>query len=148
PTTGVGLLCVDCRYASVRWPGVGTIDRRFATPAEWSAIERELRAGLPSTPLSPLLACARVLSGKTGASVQWVGWAKRVEVDVPSKAPALLDALLYEAGELLRARSKANEAPLVQLESNLTCPACGVVIEETMPVYCCLRFYDCPSCGT
>ena len=78
-TAGVGLLCVDCRYASVRWPGVDRIDRRLGT-----------------------------------------------------KTPAILDALLSEAGELLRTGPKAKVAPFMKLESTLTCPACGVVVVETM----------------
>jgi len=51
-----------------------------------------VKAGLPTTTLSPLTACAQVLSGHTHVRVQWVWWAKRVEVDDPSKTPAILDA--------------------------------------------------------
>jgi len=143
-TTGVGVLCVDCRYAGVFWPGA-EIDRRLGTPTDWPAIDRELKAGLTTATLSPLTACAQVLAGSTGATVQWVGWAKRMEVDDPSQTPAMLDALLYEAGELLWAKPQAKKAPL---ESRLTCPACGVVTVEMMPVHYCQRFYDCPACGT
>jgi len=100
-TIGLGLLCLDCRYAAVRWPGVEGIDRRFGTPTEWAVIERELTEGLPATPLSPLTACAHVLAFGTDARVQWVGWAKRMEVDEPSKTPAVLDALLSEAANLI-----------------------------------------------
>jgi hypothetical protein len=100
-TTGLGLLCVDCRYASVRWSGAERIDRRFGTPDDWAAIERELKAGLPTTALSPMTACAYVLAFGTGAGVRWVGWAKRVDVDEPSQTPAVLDTLLSEAADLI-----------------------------------------------
>ena len=100
-TTGLGLLCLDCRYAAVRWPGAAAIDRRFGTPADWADIERELTDGLPATPLSPLTACAHVLAFGTDARVQWVGWAKKIEIDDPSKTPAVLDALLSEAAGLI-----------------------------------------------
>lgn len=32
------------------------------------------------------------------------------------------------------------------LESTLTCPACGHVQDETMPVDACQYFYECPGC--
>jgi uncharacterized C2H2 Zn-finger protein len=33
------------------------------------------------------------------------------------------------------------------LESVLTCPACGEVSIERMPTDACLFFWSCPSCG-
>ena len=33
------------------------------------------------------------------------------------------------------------------LQSSLTCPACGAVKLECMPVNVCLVFYDCTGCG-
>ena len=32
------------------------------------------------------------------------------------------------------------------LQSTLTCPACGYVKEETMPLDACQWFYDCETC--
>lgn len=39
-----------------------------------------------------------------------------------------------------------NEAPLTT--SRLTCPECGHVAVETMPLDACVYFYDCAGCGT
>ena len=35
----------------------------------------------------------------------------------------------------------------MQLESNLTCPACGFKAIETMPLDACQFFYICKGCG-
>ena len=35
----------------------------------------------------------------------------------------------------------------VKLESRLTCPSCGVVTVETMPVNACQFLYDCKECA-
>ena len=34
----------------------------------------------------------------------------------------------------------------VQLKSEITCPNCGYLKEETMPLYACQFFYECNSC--
>jgi hypothetical protein len=34
------------------------------------------------------------------------------------------------------------------LEATLTCPACGSIHVETMPVDACQYFYECKSCKT
>lgn len=36
----------------------------------------------------------------------------------------------------------------MQLQSTLTCPACGHNATETMPTDACAFFYDCKGCGT
>ncbi len=36
----------------------------------------------------------------------------------------------------------------MQLQSTITCPACGHQKEETMPTDACVYFYSCESCGT
>jgi hypothetical protein len=36
----------------------------------------------------------------------------------------------------------------VQLESILTCPACGYQAAEIMPTDACQFFYDCKGCST
>jgi hypothetical protein len=35
----------------------------------------------------------------------------------------------------------------VQLQSTLTCPACGHRTSEIMPLDACQYFYDCANCG-
>ena len=35
----------------------------------------------------------------------------------------------------------------MELRSTLTCPACGGVSTETMPMDACQFFYDCTHCG-
>ncbi|TAJ22063.1 MAG: hypothetical protein EPO47_01235 [Rugosibacter sp.] len=36
--------------------------------------------------------------------------------------------------------------PTIQLQSTLTCPACGFVKTETMPTDACQWFYECQGC--
>lgn len=36
----------------------------------------------------------------------------------------------------------------VQLQSVITCPHCGVQVNETMPTDACQFFYECKGCGT
>lgn len=40
------------------------------------------------------------------------------------------------------------DSPVMQLQSTLTCPACGHTTAETMPTDACQFFYDCTGCGT
>jgi hypothetical protein len=35
----------------------------------------------------------------------------------------------------------------MQLQSIITCPQCGNITEETMPIDSCRFFYQCTSCG-
>lgn len=42
---GHALLCLAARYAGVRWKGTDQLHRRFAGPAMWRAIDRDLRVG-------------------------------------------------------------------------------------------------------
>ena len=54
------LVCPAGRYAAVRWSDSDKIDRRFASPLQWQAIERELR----DIPIRQLLGdseCCRML---------------------------------------------------------------------------------------
>ena len=39
-------------------------------------------------------------------------------------------------------------ARLMQIDSTLTCPACGHPQKETMPLDACRYFYECTACGT
>ena len=56
---------------------------------------------------------------------------------------------LWVLGRVLavQPRGRAGSPEGLKLDAKLTCPACGVVTQETMPVNYCLRFYDCTSCG-
>jgi hypothetical protein len=36
---------------------------------------------------------------------------------------------------------------MVQMQSTITCPACGYRAVETMPTDACLYFYGCKQCG-
>ena len=45
-------------------------------------------------------------------------------------------------------RAMATQTNKVTLQSNLTCPECGHVAEETMPTDACQWFYECTSCHT
>jgi len=38
--------------------------------------------------------------------------------------------------------------PVLVLESTLTCPLCGHVKRETMPIDACRWFYECERCET
>jgi len=60
---GAALVCPTVRYCSVRARGTERFERRFATPADWKAIESELRS-LPSGPLPSESAIARVVAGR------------------------------------------------------------------------------------
>jgi hypothetical protein len=94
---GLGLLCPEARYAAVLWTRATRIDRRFAQPADWAAIERELKDHLSSGPLTRDMACVRVLAAATGVRVQRK-WAEPVELGAPEAAAGALDALLLKAG--------------------------------------------------
>ena len=37
---------------------------------------------------------------------------------------------------------------IVELNSFLTCPECGFIKKELMPVDACVYFYECENCGT
>lgn len=36
---------------------------------------------------------------------------------------------------------------MLELQSTITCPACGHQATETMPTDSCQYFYECPGCG-
>jgi len=64
---GMGLLCPDARYGSVLWTGATRVDRRFAQPNEWQAVQRELSETMPAAALPRTSACAALLAGAQGA---------------------------------------------------------------------------------
>jgi len=91
-----GLVCPEARYCGVLVRGADRVDRRFATPTDWQALEREIREGLPPTPLGRQTACGRLLAGDAAVTVQWM-WAKLVDVGEPGQTAQALDALLLAA---------------------------------------------------
>ncbi len=87
---GVALVCPDARYCSVRSRHGQRLDRRFATPRDWRALEREL-SNLPRGALSDQSITVRVLTGRD-LSVQYL-----VSEDIeaaPADLANVLDALL------------------------------------------------------
>jgi hypothetical protein len=60
---GTAIVCPEARYCSVRGRGGDRLDRRFATPRDWRAIETELTS-LPSGLLSSQSTIVRVLGGR------------------------------------------------------------------------------------
>jgi hypothetical protein len=63
PIVGAALVCPEARYCSVRLRGAERLDRRFATPRDWRALETEL-VSLPSGVLSSQSVLALVLTGR------------------------------------------------------------------------------------
>lgn len=49
---GHALVCVEARYASVRWSGDTRLDRRFGAPATWRSVAAEQAPGFDAGPLS------------------------------------------------------------------------------------------------
>lgn len=89
---GAALLCLTARHCSVRALGAARLDRRFATPRDWRAIEAELMS-LPSGPLSSQSTLARVVAGRD-LDVQYLVTEELAEV-APSEVAAVLDARLH-----------------------------------------------------
>jgi hypothetical protein len=87
---GAALVCPDARYCSARVFGADRLDRRFATPRDWRAIETEL-ASLPSGSLSGQSILVRVLAGRD-LDVQYLA-SEDVEAP-PTELVTALDAKL------------------------------------------------------
>lgn len=88
---GLALICPAARYASVRWRGADRLDRRFATPQDWRALEIDLRQP-PPTPWPPDSAVVRVLGVGRDAVVQYQT-ARDVEAET-TQVTVALDTLL------------------------------------------------------
>jgi hypothetical protein len=92
---GVGLLCLEARYASVLWVGGERIVRRVATGMDWREVALELqlhwRPGLipASTTVARLLAGNRLKS--SGVHLQSV---ETVAADNPERVVPALDKTL------------------------------------------------------
>jgi len=90
---GVASLCVEARYASVRWCGAERLDRRFADLATWRAIASEVNLQLPAAPLPRTSAIANVLAGERVHDVE-IQYLTQTHIDdsEPRLVAALLDA--------------------------------------------------------
>jgi hypothetical protein len=108
-TIGLAVLCVEARYASMRWRGVDRVDRRFASPAEWKDMEHQLKMGLSTKPLPPAGVFARVLTG--GGPDRIVRWLNvtTITVDDPAMAVQAFDAHLKRQPVELRQTLKQIE---------------------------------------
>jgi hypothetical protein len=100
---GAALVCPSARYASICWRGAERLDRCFATPADWQAIEREITS-LPSGPLPRDWAIVRVLARDRGFEVRYL----QIE-DLEAPAPAELVRVLD---------NRLREQPLVSILGN------------------------------
>jgi hypothetical protein len=94
---GAGLVCMDARYASVRWAEADDLDRLHVTPADWVAIGEELGAGVNPGPVTTDGRLYMLVAGEFAgyAIVQSVS-DRPVAVDRPEEATPALDALLRE----------------------------------------------------
>jgi hypothetical protein len=88
---GAAVVAPTVRYCSVRALGAERLDRRFATPQDWRAIETEL-VSLPSGPLSSQSVLARVVAGRD-LDVQYFVTEYLAEL-APADVAAVLDARL------------------------------------------------------
>ncbi|MFL5494321.1 MAG: GDCCVxC domain-containing (seleno)protein [Gemmatimonadales bacterium] len=57
----------------------------------------------------------------------------------------------HERGRLpaIRCRARSNRRAEADMSrtATITCPACGRMVEERMPLDACLYFWPCPHCG-
>ena len=66
---GQAVLCLEARYVSVTWTTSPYPDRRFATPAQWKAIQSDLDMKLPAAPLEDQSAIVQVMVGDRASGV-------------------------------------------------------------------------------
>ena len=60
---------------------------------------------------------------------------------------ALGSALVAWAGwQIYKQRKSKRDAPMVVLQTLITCPHCGFQKQETMPENACTYFYECEGC--
>lgn len=92
---GFALLAPAQRYCSILWQGADRIDRRFATPGDWRAIETALTVGLPSGPLPATHPVLNVLLPRESREAYAVQYVSDRTIDVePLEAAQRLDAEL------------------------------------------------------
>lgn len=92
---GIAVVAPAARYCSRYWIGLERADRRFASPAEWRAVEAELTEDRPAGPFPPESAVARlVLGGDVPARVAVFLRYETVRISTPAETVAVLDGLL------------------------------------------------------
>lgn len=93
---GMGLLCVDARYASIGWHGVDRFERLYATPQQWREIGFEIERRFPGhRPLPHDEPIGRLFSAdRSDIFVHWLhNW--RVPEGDPAAVVAALDRQLH-----------------------------------------------------
>ena len=92
---GLGLVCPEARYASVRWAHADRLDRCHVSADQWREILQAIRAGLSPQPLAPSSALAAALTGgRLGLTVQWIHAQPVGAGHGPGAVANLLDRLL------------------------------------------------------
>ena len=91
---GLGLVCPEARYASVRWVHADRLDRCRVSAAQWREIARVLGAGTTPGRIEPSSALGTVLAGdRLGVTVQWLTSLPAADV-APEAVAGELDGLL------------------------------------------------------
>ena len=95
---GVASVCLEARYASVRWAGAERLDRRFADLEGWRAVANEIGLKLPAKPLTDDSPIAKLLAGErvSDVRVQYLTQEPISETD-PRLLAAVLDDGLRSA---------------------------------------------------
>ena len=90
---GVASVCLDARYASVRWAGAERLMRRHCDVETWRAIANELNLKLPAAALPKTSPIAKLLAGEHLHDVQ-VQYLRQDPIDGsdPAGVAELLDA--------------------------------------------------------
>lgn len=109
---GLGLVCPEARYASVRWAHADRLDRCHVSAAQWQEIVRMLGDTTPgriepSSALGTVLAC-----GRLGLTAQWLTVLPVADV-APQAVAGELDGLLTRqplTGPLTPRREEDGEA--------------------------------------
>lgn len=90
---GRALVVPEARYASIAWAGAERLDRRYAMPTGWLAVEAELVDGVPPGPLARTTAIARLLGFESDTIAQYLS-AEDLEVGQHGVSVQELDARL------------------------------------------------------
>lgn len=93
---GQAVICLEARYASVQWTHRERTERRFATPAQWKALQLELDEKLPAAPLEDKSIVAQVLAGDEAwrYSIQYLSQEPLPEGGAPDQLIVALDQRL------------------------------------------------------
>lgn len=91
---GLGLVCAEARYCSVRWAGADRLDRCHLAANDWPLVGAIFKDGMSTRPLEASNVIAATLTaGRPGVAVQWLARLP-VEAAEPSTVSANLDRLL------------------------------------------------------